>query len=905
MKKFFISLFFSCILLNMPVSFAEETGRVIEAFVSAEDEANEEIPWNQGKESLPDAVVRTGKDILNMYKYFDEQFPGEALMEDFSDEVAARYPQLSQKEVREREQNIRLILGWYRNGKKFYEDIKSKLLVPNDPPLIVEDKDYDDGSVPAYVESGTDDALIIEDFKKVISYGNDPKDFRANHARFSKKFEKEQAHNPLFKLCNMFSKLEFAKLLDYGSSEPNPFTGNTGLGTWASDGPVSARLVSAYTTPDKNGTLMGAIQFNLKKGNFLLSQKNSKYPALEINFDGSENLKSYRLYQLLPQRMNKLNERDDYVGYGLSFPMPAIFELQDKEKPLKLKANISATLCTNEKCSAYKLSPLLDITIDEEIFGTDVNNYVLSAFNNRPKDNNKNIKFQKAVVEKNEFDDMILRVEYKTGINPAAFEIFIKNDHNILFGRPKVAAQDGFITAYFPILTPGIQAEGKNVTLTAGEIGNSVTETVRLEAPSIFDSRRPDLSLGIVFLALMGGFLLNFMPCVFPVLSLKIFSLLQFGGLRQSSLRKGFLLTAAGIYFSFGAIIVLLLSLKSMGFVLGWGIQFQNIWFLSLMILVIILFIAQILGYIQFTLPQWTSKIYKVKSEALLSFLTGFLLVLLSTPCTAPYLGTAVGFALSGSPSDIIIIMSAIAIGLSIPYLLFAAFPELAVLLPPPGNWMNYLSRIMCLMLFLTVLWLLSIIAAQTSGTTGWLMGACAIALLGILWLRRVFLDSVYQEGIDNAGRQKLRKIYNITALVLALPVISFYFHYGYTKFEQHLSEVMLTKKLKIDNIYIRQRLREGKNILVNVGADWCLTCKFNEFTVLNSYMKENFLDKYNLEVVDVDWTDYNREVLDFMEKYGRKGLPFYVLFSSKFPEGLVLPEVLTEKNFYNILKEM
>ncbi len=193
MKKFFISLFFSCILLNMPVSFAEETGRVIEAFVSAEDEANEEIPWNQGKESLPDAVVRTGKDILNMYKYFDEQFPGEALMEDFSDEVAARYPQLSQKEVREREQNIRLILGWYRNGKKFYEDIKSKLLVPNDPPLIVEDKDYDDGSVPAYVESGTDDALIIEDFKKVISYGNDPKDFRANQARFSKKFEKEQA----------------------------------------------------------------------------------------------------------------------------------------------------------------------------------------------------------------------------------------------------------------------------------------------------------------------------------------------------------------------------------------------------------------------------------------------------------------------------------------------------------------------------------------------------------------------------------------------------------------------------------------------------------------------------------------------------------------------------------------
>ena len=203
---------------------------------------------------------------------------------------------------------------------------------------------------------------------------------------------------------------------------------------------------------------------------------------------------------------------------------------------------------------------------------------------------------------------------------------------------------------------------GKNFEVSAKlDDINTIRTNIKPQQASFFDTERPELSLGLLALAVLGGFILNFMPCVFPVLALKILAITKFGGSNAAKVRRGFLFTCLGLVTAFLILIGLLILLKSLGYALGWGMQFQSTSFLLIMSFVLIVFMLQIAGIINLGTPQWADRLLRSpnQSEDLLNFLTGLLLVLLSTPCSAPYLGTAIGFALAGSYSDIVIIMTA------------------------------------------------------------------------------------------------------------------------------------------------------------------------------------------------------------------------------------------------------
>ena len=186
--------------------------------------------------------------------------------------------------------------------------------------------------------------------------------------------------------------------------------------------------------------------------------------------------------------------------------------------------------------------------------------------------------------------------------------------------------------------------------------------------------------------AVIGGLLLNFMPCVFPVLSLKLLSLTKFGARNASSVRRSFAFTLLGIWLSFALLAVVLAGLKRFGENVGWGMQFQNPWFVSLIFFAVLLFVAQIWGIVEISIPRFFCRTTDSENR-LLHFLTGAFAVLMATPCTAPYLGTAIGFALAGNYVDIFVILGGVALGLSLPYLLLWLFPGLALILPPPGGW--------------------------------------------------------------------------------------------------------------------------------------------------------------------------------------------------------------------------
>jgi len=242
----------------------------------------------------------------------------------------------------------------------------------------------------------------------------------------------------------------------------------------------------------------------------------------------------------------------------------------------------------------------------------------------------------------------------------------------------------------------------------------------------------------ILAVAVLGGLILNLMPCVLPVLSIKLLSVVKHGGGKKRAVRLNFLATSAGILAAFLGLAGILVGLKAGGAAVGWGIQFQQPWFLVAMIIVLTLFASNLWGFFEFRLPAWVGKLSDHPSHGLGGhFLSGAFTMLLSTPCSAPFLGTAIGFALARGPGEIFAIFTALGLGLAIPYLFIAAAPGMATRLPRPGPWMEKLRHVLGYALAATVLWLLMVLYSQTgmvaAAAVGFLMSAAGL----VLYLRR------------------------------------------------------------------------------------------------------------------------------------------------------------------------
>lgn len=238
--------------------------------------------------------------------------------------------------------------------------------------------------------------------------------------------------------------------------------------------------------------------------------------------------------------------------------------------------------------------------------------------------------------------------------------------------------------------------------------------------------------------ALLGGLILNLMPCVLPVLALKLGTVLQHQEREQGTVRKQFLAASAGIITSFWVLAAMSSLLRATQGAVGWGIQFQSAGFIGLMVLVTLLFCANLLGLFEIRLPSALSTRLATSGGNGLGghFLQGSFATLLATPCSAPFLGTAVAFALAAPLGQLWLIFTALGIGMSLPWLLVAALPRLALWLPKPGRWMNHLRILLGLMMLGSSLWLTSLLDNHLgSYAAGWLMVAMLLALLaGIIW---------------------------------------------------------------------------------------------------------------------------------------------------------------------------
>jgi len=391
------------------------------------------------------------------------------------------------------------------------------------------------------------------------------------------------------------------------------------------------------------------------------------------------------------------------------------------------------------------------------------------------------------------------------------------------------------------------------------------------------------------FLALLGGLLLNVMPCVLPVLFLKIFDLMRrYGETKRNMLRWG-LATTAGIWSSFFIIAAIIFIVRLTGNAVGWGFQFQYPEYTAIMALFIAIFALSFWGIFDIWMPSNLLKVWEKRAKEggdSGAFAYGILLVLLSTPCSAPFLGTAIGFSFTASAIEVVLIFVAVAIGLSSPYLILSIFPQWTKKLPKPGLWMVILKQFLGFPLLLTVVWLVWIFGKQTGATAS--LGVCLLLCLAgfFAWLCGL---------IAKPGQPwwRFAVLWLIFAAICVFswnqwigPIVQSKVNSGEESFEN--SEWLPFSNKKLDSLQ-----NEGIAVWVNGMADWCITCKINEKNVFESTKIKEIFAKTNVVKMQADYTKPNYEALKFFEAHGRGGVPFDLLLTSS-REAILLPELLT-----------
>ncbi len=382
----------------------------------------------------------------------------------------------------------------------------------------------------------------------------------------------------------------------------------------------------------------------------------------------------------------------------------------------------------------------------------------------------------------------------------------------------------------------------------------------------------PAFALVLAF-ALFGGLILNLMPCVFPVLSLKAIALMKHGGNAPERRRQTYAYTA-GVVASCVLVAAAMLGLRSAGEAVGWGFQLQSPVFVALMAYVLFALGLSLSGAAQLGVGLMNLGGGLAQKPGLSgAFFTGVLAVVVASPCTAPFMGTALGYAMTQPAWVALVVFATLGLGLALPFLLLGAFPRLAALLPKPGAWMERFKQFMAFPLYLSVVWLLWVLARQTDPQTlaRAMLGLVAIAFTLWLWPSR---------GVLAASA----KLVALTAAVglAAMPSDS-----------APAASASAPGTEPWSSERVAELRADGRTIFVDFTADWCLSCKVNERVALKSERVQQAFGERQVAFLVGDWTRADPLITAELARFGRNGVPLYLVYVDG-GEPKVLPQLLT-----------
>lgn len=610
-----------------------------------------------------------------------------------------------------------------------------------------------------------------------------------------------------------------------------------GASDWASTETGKVRLVAAQTAAGDAASLKMGLHFRLEPGwkIYWRTPGDAGYPP-KVDWAGSDNVGTPAISWPAPKRFTLAGLQNH--GYGGEVILPLDVPVTVPGAPVTVAAGLDYLACA-QICVPMQAHLRLDLPAgpaQPSAFVHDIGRFLALV----PGDGARHGLKVEAVEAVGDGDDAALRVTVAASEPLDHPDVFVEPAELGSFDAPRVSLSQGgrraIIEAAVVKGTLQRPLAGAPLTLTVVD-GNRALEAAATPVPGAAAPMGGATGGGLLpmlLVAVLGGLILNLMPCVLPVLSIKVLGALSHGGAERGHVRAAFLASAAGIIASFLALAGAAVAVKAAGSAVGWGIQFQQPVFLVIMIALLLAFAANLWGAFEIRLPSALMNVGPsgVAHHTLAGhFLSGAFATLLATPCSAPFLGTAVGFALARGPAEITAIFAALGLGLALPYLAVAAWPDLARRLPKPGAWMVTVKKAMGVALAGTALWLGTVLAAQVGMSAGAPPPADKAA---IAW-------APFDQGA------------------------------------------------------IRAAVAQGKVVFVDVTADWCITCKVNKAAVVERGAVAARLAAGGVVPMRADWTKPDDGIARYLASFDRYGIPFNAVYGPGAPDGIALSELLTE----------
>ncbi len=613
-----------------------------------------------------------------------------------------------------------------------------------------------------------------------------------------------------------------------------------------------ARLIAAVTGAGNLKVIQAGVDVKLAQG-WHTYWRTPGETGLAPSFDwtGSQNLKSAQVLWPAPTRYLAYGIQDFGYAHDVVFPVTLTPENPGNaiDLDLKLRLLVCGPICVPEQKELHLHIPAGEAQVSAS------QPLLAAALEKVPSTANDGAFSVSNVWLDQNGKDVFFHVAGHAASAPApGADLFIETKGDASFGKPVFSynAATRRLEAKEPLRAGGgLKAlsgvlDGTSVILTYRSGGAAFQRAVTFGGAhpahrameKIISGAAAHLDPMILLFAFVGGLILNLMPCVLPVLSIKVFEVLSHGGkdhrIHRAEIFRNFMSAAAGIVFSFLVIAGALVALKDSGAAIGWGIQFQYPGFLIFLIIVLLLFAANMWGFFEIPLPRFIAhhltKRHEYAPTMLGHFLTGAFATLLATPCSAPFLGTAISFALARQAGDIFTVFTFMGLGMAAPYMLLALSPRVFKYMPKPGNWMLVFKKVLAAVLLLTALWLghvLTTVATQPTLSAGW---------------------------------------------------------------------------QKFNAAEIKKDVAQGDTVFVDITADWCLTCKANMRLVLDRADVQAAMSVPNVVLMQGDWTHHDAAITAYLNSYGRYGIPFNIVYGPGAPNGIILSELLSKREVLNAL---
>ena len=651
---------------------------------------------------------------------------------------------------------------------------------------------------------------------------------------------------------------------------------------WKGIDEVQLRIISPLTNSGENEEMTLGIEYKLKDGwkTYWKSPGAGGFPQT-IDYSSSVNVDNLKILWPSPIPFSILGMRS--LGYEDNVVFPINIEIVDITESIYLNLNIHFLIC-KDVCIPVDVHLELFLPNNEKTNFTEHIFIIEKYISLSPLDEVENYNFNiNKITMHTDNENHILEIEIKQNYPFKKPQIYIDNDLGLPVVEPEIEFNENrkLLNAKFFYYDTFIDLDKNNLNIHISDFPFVYEQKVEFEISSNDKKLFFDYKLiNIIFIALLGGLILNVMPCVLPVLSLKLLSVEKYSGKDKFFIRQGFFATVLGILISYALLALLLLLLKYSGQQIGWGVQFQQPLFLMFISLVLLLFSFNLLDLFEIKVPNlnFFSKSFN-NNNFLSDFFYGFFATLMATPCSAPFVGTAVTFAFTQSPSLLVLTFLLMGLGMALPYMVIALIPSMINFIPPPGPWMIWVRRLMSILLLITLVWIITILTNHFNYKF-----ILISILLGFLILFFLVLK-----------RKKMLKD-KLILLIIFFIIIIYFLIPSLGHFEKN-SELKNNKWTDFNEINIADLIENDKIVFVDITADWCVTCQYNKQKIINTKEIQGLFDKFDVVQIRGDWTLPDKNIEFFLNRYNRFGIPFNIMYSKNLPDGVIFSELLSKKS--------